>query len=341
MPLIAIEKLKEIVIKTLLTNNVSIKDATIIADTITYAHQTGKGSHGISRLPIYIKKIKNGSINPKNELFLEKNNKAIACLDAKNSFGQIAAEYAINLAISKAKKYGVGIVGVKNSNNFGTLAYFLNKAVNKKYICFIFSNSAPAIAPWGSNKALFGTNPIGFGFPTKAETAPIIFDMATSLAARGKIRLAAKNNEKIPFGWALDKNGNPTDNPIEALEGTMIPIGEHKGYGLTLTADILAGLLTNSAFAGNVLPLNTNGEFSRNGHFIQVLNIDFFMNIEEYYKKISFLIEKIKKQSEAVKLPGELSFNNIKINMTNIEISESILSELRRLLLECNVKVEI
>src|SRR5690606_6021650 len=186
------------------------------------------------------------------------------------------------------------------------------KAAEQNYISTIYSNSAPALAPWGGKKAIFGTNPIGYGFPTGKNKAPIILDMATSFAARGKIRLAAKNNEKIPLGWALDANGQPTEDPNEALKGTLVPIGEHKGSGLALIVDLFAGLLTGSAFAGDVLPLNTNGEYSKNGHFIMALDIDFFMEHDEYLKKINYLIVKIKEDgaSPTIKYPGERAYDN-------------------------------
>lgn len=343
MPQINLDVLNNIVIKTLTKSGVQEKDAQIISDSILFAHRTGKGTHGISRLPIYVKKIKNGSLNPFSEFSVVKDRKAVAVLDAENGFGQLAAHKAVKLAIKKANEFGVGIVGVRNSNNFGTAAYFLNQAAQQNFISTIYSNSAPALAPWGGSKAVFGTNPIGYGFPVGEGKAPIILDMATSFVARGKIRLAAKNNEKIPLGWALDQYGNPTDDANEALKGTLVPIGEHKGSGLSMIVDLFAGLLTGAGFAGDVLNLNTNGEYSRNGHFVMVLNIDFFMSQEEYQSKIEYLISKIKEQQTTItiKYPGESAFENSKTNSEYVPISDNVVSEINQLLTQMELNISL
>jgi L-2-hydroxycarboxylate dehydrogenase (NAD+) len=333
MPEIRIDQLKQITLDVLQRVGVSLSDAQIVSDTIVFAHQTGKGTHGISRLPIYIKKIKNGSLNPASKITIIKDKPVVKIWDANNGFGQVVAYRAMNAASEMANQFGVGIVGVRNSNNFGTIAYFLDLAARKDMISLIMSNSAPAIAPWGGSKALFGTNPMGFGFPNHPEQAPIIFDMATAFAARGKIRLAAKNGEKIPFGWALDANGNPTDNPEEALKGSLLPIGEHKGAGLAMIVDIFAGLIPGSAFAGNVLNLNTNGEFSRNGHFIMAINPDFFLEKEEYQERIRFLIERMKSENgDRISFPGERAQIKTLENATSVAIGEKPIQEINNLL---------
>src|SRR5690606_5619229 len=124
----------------------------IISDSILFAHRTGKGTHGITRLPIYVKKIRNGSLNPKSEFSFLKDSGVDSIMDANHGFGQLAAKYALDKAIEKAATFGAGVVSVKNSNNFGTAAYFLDRAVQKGIIAIIMANSAPAIAPWGGDK---------------------------------------------------------------------------------------------------------------------------------------------------------------------------------------------
>lgn len=334
MPEIQLNRIKTAVVKTLRKVEVSDTEADIIADSILFAHRTGKGTHGITRLPIYVKKIKNGSLNPFSKFSFIKDSGVVSVMDANHGFGQLAAKHALDKAIDKATSFGVGLTVVRNSNNFGTAAYFLNQATEKEIISIIMANSAPAIAPWGGDSALFGTNPIGFGFPVKKGSPPVIFDMATSLAARGKIRLAAKNSESIPLGWALDKNGNPTNNPNEALLGTLLPIGEHKGSGLSLTIDILSGLLSGSAFAGDVKPLNTDGSFSRNGHFILAIDIRFFMEYEEYLQKMNHLLIRYKesKKSGDIFYPGENAYNNIEKNTEMVILGEKPVMEINELL---------
>ena len=207
-------------------------DAGMVADSIVYAHTRGKHTHGIGRMPIYIRKIREGLLNPLTPMTLVRDNPALAVYDAENGFGQVAALRAMDTAISRAKLYGIGAAGVRNSNNFGTAGFIGEHAAFQGMIGFVIANSGPAIAPTGGRKAVLGTNPICAAFPGNDTIPPVIFDMACSNAARGKIRLAAKNGEKIPFGWAVDENGRETNDPNEALKGTMMPIGGYKGFGL-------------------------------------------------------------------------------------------------------------
>jgi L-2-hydroxycarboxylate dehydrogenase (NAD+) len=339
MPEIEISKIDLVVREVLEKVGVSSEHSEIISDTILFAHKTGKGTHGITRLPIYVKKIRNGSLNSKSEFSFLKDAGVVSVMDANHGFGQLAAKYALDKAIDKAATFGVGVVTVRNSNNFGTAAYFLDYAVKEGVIAIIMANSAPAIAPWGGDKPLFGTNPIGFGFPVREGKPPIIFDMATSLAARGKIRLAAKNGESIPLGWALDENGHPTNDPNKALKGTLLPIGEHKGSGLSLTIDVLSGLLSGSAFAGDVKPLNTDGAYSGNGHFILAMNIRFFMEYEEYLQKMDYLLTKYKESnnSNPIFYPGENAHNNALKNQTKVTLGEKPIQEINELLRDLEI----
>ena len=328
MPKISVNNIKKLINRVFSQTKVPSSDVEIITDTIIYSHLIGRATHGITRLPIYIKKIKNGSLNPLNEIQRIKETPVISVYDGKHGFGQVLANFGINKAIEKSDKYGIGIVGIRNSNNFGTISYFLNQIVKNNKIGVIMTNSAPAVAPWGGNKALFGTNPIGFCFPTPQGIPPIILDMATSIVARGKIRLAAKRNQTIPFGWALDKEGNPTQDPNLALKGSLLPIGDHKGSGLSLVVDFFSGLLTGSSFGGMVRNLNTDGEKSKNGHFIMVIDPFFFQEENEYNLNVQYLINSIKKTGNNVFYPGEKSFK-LKVNNNGIiEISDNVYKEI-------------
>jgi len=317
----------------LLKYGVPEEDASIIADSIVYAHTRGKHTHGIGRMPIYIRKIREKLINPETPILFLKDSPVISVIDAQNGFGQVAAIRAMELCINKAKQFGVGIVGVKDSNNFGTAGFIGEYAANNKMIGIIMSNSGPAIAPTGGGKAIFGTNPICVSFPSDGTCPPIIFDMACSSAARGKIRMAAKNGEKIPFGWAVDTEGNNTDDPNEALKGTMIPIGGYKGYGISMCIDILAGMLTGSAFGGEVKNLNHPTEISRYGHMIMAINPEFFITKEEYFKELNTLINNVKKcgKESAIFLPGEKSYYIAASNKEYVDIEQNLIDDMNNL----------
>ncbi len=333
---VKVSELKQLSIDLLERVGVPVSQASIIADSIVFAHQTGKSTHGINRLPIYLKKIKLGFMTAETKLTPIIDQETISVYSAEHGFGQVAMYFGMEIAINKAIENGIGVVGIRNSNNFGTAAFFADLAAQKRMISMIFSNSAPAIAPWGGKEPIFGTNPIAWGFPGTEDHPPIILDMAVSKVARGKIRAAAKCREKIPFGLALDKNGKPTDDPFEAIYGSMIPIGEYKGYGLALVVDILAGLLTGGSFGGNVKPLSYDKGYSDYGHLIIILNPDYFINEHDYNEKMNQLISKIKKTDyeKNIFLPGEQSFICKKQAFEYVELSETLWSELCRLLQE-------
>ena len=331
---VSIDNVSKAVSEILSKVGVNKQDSDIILDTILFANKRGVGTHGLGRLPLYVEKIKSEHFNPNNEIEIIKDISAIGILDAHNGFGQIAAYKATQMAIDKAKKFGVGVVGVRNGNNFGTAGYFGDLAAKEGFAALIFANAAPAIMPTGGNKVIFGTNPICFAFPGSKKYNPILLDMATTTAARGKIRLAAKNGEKIPFDWAVGPDGRPTDDPNIALEGALLPIAGYKGYGLSMFVDILAGLLTGSKYAGEVKNLSNMEEDSGNGHLFIVIDIDKFMSPDIKESRINNLYETVKLCGEPGKvfMPGEIEYNKLYNNADTIEISRKQFDEINNMI---------
>ena len=320
---ISIENLRQVVIETLIKVGVSQGDAEIILDTILFANRRGVATHGVGRLPLYVHKIAAGHYNPKNEIEVLADNVAYALLDAHNGFGQVVAYKATKMAIEKAKKYGVAVVGVRNSNNFGTAGYFGDMAAREGCAAMVYANAAPAIAPTGGNKTIFGTNPLCYAYPGDEEHDPILLDMATTIAARGKIRLAAKNGEKIPLDWAIGPDGQPTDDPNVALKGSLLPIGGYKGYGLSMFVDIFAGMLTGSHYAGEVKNLSKMKEDSGNGHLFVVIDLDKFMSPEEKKERIAHFYKAVKACGDEGKIfmPGEIEYIKMKNAVETVQIS--------------------
>ena len=327
---VTISAVRNISKQILIHVGVSPEHTEIIVDSIVYAHQSGKGTHGLGRLPLYVKKIQAGFMAAETSTDLVKDTPVLAVMDAKNGFGQVAATKAMDLCINKANYYGIGLVGVRRSNNFGTASFITEQAAAKGMIGIVLGNSGPAIAPTGGSHPLFGTNPLGIAFPNPAGDFPISLDMATSVVARGKVRQAAKSNEKIPFGWALDGNGQPTCDPFQALEGSMIPIGDHKGYGLSLAIDILAGLLTGSAFGGDVHPLGDMSANSNYGHLCMTINVDFFMTIDEWSQKIAYLVSSIKScgDPEKIRIHGESSHRSIRNSKEYVLVKNRVINDI-------------
>lgn len=312
---------------------VSERSAGILAETILYAGRCGISTHGIRHLPMYINKIKSGHLNPKDEIKVAVDDGAVAVLDADRCLGQVAAHQAVDLAVKKAKEYGIASVGVRNSNTFGAAGYYAYLAAQQGMASLIFANSAPAIAPTGGKKTIFGTNPICFGFPGSGEDAPIVLDMATTVVARSKVRMAAKNGEKIPMDWAIGPDGRPTDDPNEALKGSLLPIGGYKGYGLSLFIDLFAGLLTGAAFAGGVKPLSNMESDSGCGQLFILFDTGRFLDREELYDRLTAFSAAVKACGDegAVMLPGEPQFRRMAEQKDSVFIADDEAESINRL----------
>ena len=289
-------------------------DAEILWDSMAYADLRGKTTHGVARLPLYWKNIQAGTIDPQARPVTVSDKGALAVLDARNGFGQVAAARAVELAVQKARTFGISAVGVRNSNNFGAAGYYGLLAAEQGVASLIMANASPALVAPGASAQVLGTNPVCFAAPGAsaagdasdvADRPPIVFDMASTVVARSKIRLALKNQEEIPQDWAVDAAGNPTSSPKEALAGALLPVGGAKGYGLALMVDYFAGLLTGSAFAGQVKPLGDTDAPSRNGHFFIAVDVSAFYGKDEYQERYNELVEALKASGEAVRLPGE------------------------------------
>ena len=309
--------------------------ALICADALINAELVGAPTHGLSRLKMYCDRINKKVINPKPKIKIKKISQSIAHIDANNSIGFVAGNIGIKQAIKNAKKTGIGLVGIKNSGHYGLSGYYAEKAVKKNLIAFCFTNAPPAIAPHGSKKSLFGTNPICFGAPTSSKV-PFILDTSVSVINRGKIRVAAKTGKKIPEGVALDKFGKPTTDAKKALAGVQLPIAGFRGSGLAWMVDILSGVITGGNHSGKVKdPFDDFSGPQNIGHLFIVMKPNLFVG--NYNKRIKENIKKIKKlpKIKGVKeifYPGQNKFKRYKTNLKKgIAIPKNILEDLKKL----------
>lgn len=337
---VSIESVERIAKEALTAIGVEESSIEIIVDTILFANRRGKAPHGIGRLPLYVQKIQAGHLNPKDCTEKIMDSGAVALFDARNGFGQVAAMHALNTAFQKATEHGISAVGVRNGNNFGMAGYFGNIAAQKGFAALIFANAAPAIAPTGGKKTIFGTNPVCFSFPGVKDLDPLILDMASTVTARGKIRLAAKNGEKIPLDWAIGPDGKPTDDPNEALLGALLPIGGYKGYGLAMFVDLFAGLLTGSAYAGNVKNLNAMDQNSGNGNLFIVIDLKRFMTSDEYEERMTYFHQAVKACGEdgEVFMPGERGFLSYRECSEFVELSSKQIEEIHAIAKSLGIK---
>jgi len=286
-------------------------EAEIIADSLTEADLTGVESHGVSRVPVYLKRIETGVVNAAAKLEVVADLPGALVLDGCNSMGIVTGVRAMDLAVKKAETAGAGFVTVKNSNHFGIAAYFTRRALAKDMIGYAASNAPSTMAPWGGIKPYMGTNPFSVAIPAGSEL-PIVMDMATSVVAQGKIILAAKEGKPIPFGWAITKDGDPTDDPKAALEGTVLPFGGPKGYSISLLLDVLSGVLSGAAFGPYLANMWNDFKNPQNvGHCFGVMDVKKFLPLDEFKRKMDTMIRDIKsspraKGVEEIFLPGEI-----------------------------------
>lgn len=242
---------KEEVNRLLTDESVSAEQAEILSDCLTTADKYGVTSHGTAILSAHIQRIKNGGYNLKPNIKTVKETPSFAIVDGDNAIGPVSASYCVNLAMKKAKESGVYTVFGRNNNTFGPAFYYPLKAAQDGFIGFICSNSPAQMAPFGGKEKMLGTNPFSAVIPVPNDD-PIIIDMATSVVAKSKFKEYKAEGKSLPEGWALDKNGNPTTDPDEAMSGLVLPMAGFKGYAISLLIDVIAGALSGSAYLNNV-----------------------------------------------------------------------------------------
>lgn len=310
-------------------------EAYINADNLVDADLTGVESHGVSRMAIYLKRIRDGVVNPKCELKVVAEHPAVLVLDAKNSMGAVASSKAMQMAIKKARESGAAFVTVRNSNHFGTAAYYTKMALEHDMIGFSSTNGPARMAPWGGKDPYFGTNPFSIAVPAGKEL-PVVADMATSLVARGKIILAAKNNKEIPLGWAINKDGEETTNAKEALEGTVLPFGGPKGSAIALLIDVFCGILAGASFGPHIKDMYANfTEPTNTGHIFGAFDISKFIDKDIFKQNMDQMIREIKRSTPAkgvqeIFLPGEIELRKKQQRLKEgIPLSPAVIQELK------------
>lgn len=310
------------------------KHATTIAEHLVLANLRGIDSHGVSKVSIYTKRLEENIVNIDTSYSILKETPVSALLDGKNSMGIPIATKGMEIAVEKAKETGVGIVGIHHSNHAGMLAAYTSYAAANNCIALATTNAPPSMAPWGGREKFFGTNPFSYGIPTGNEI-DIVFDMATTVVAKGKIVLAERENRQIPLGWAISKDGKETTNPKEALDGIILPTGGPKGYGIAFLVEVLSGLLTGANYGPYIGDLFTNFEKEQNvGQFFIVMRADLFEDIDVFKERMDRLVKEIREVKrmdnvDKIYLPGEIELElKAKREKAGIPVSQEIVHDL-------------
>lgn len=287
---------------------VPAEDAALVADALTSADARGMHSHGVVRLPIYVRRIVAGGARGGISGAIVRETAATVVLDGQDGIGQVIAARAMREAIRKARAAGAGVVGVRRSNHFGEGAYYVAQAISEGMIGLITTSGSPNMPYWGAREPVLGTLPLAVGVPAGDEM-PIVLDLAFGTVSKGKVIQAAAKGERIPNDWAVDSDGNATDDPQAVLDGGWIlPIGGYKGSGLILIMEVLAAVLTGSRFATDVYDLyGDQGRPQGLGHFAFAIDVSAFMPLEELTERVDRLIQIIRASAVdgEVLMPGE------------------------------------
>ena len=336
--LIAAEPLKAFCSQILQKIGLPESDADLTADNLVFADLRGTDTHGVSRLGVYVQLIEGKVVNTRPHPTIIKDNGATLLIDGDNALGQISGGFAMKSAIERAKKFGLSWVGVRNGGHLGALAYYAMMALPHDMIGICTTNTPPLLAPWGGKAPGIGNNPFAIAVPTGTDI-PLVLDMALSVVARGNLFLAAKEGKKIPQGWAIDKNGAPTQDPNEALKGSVLPIGAYKGAGIAIMIDVLCGVLMGAAFGqdtGSIVPPDLSKPLGL-GHVMAAIAINSFISMDDFKIRIGRYIEQIKQNPLAegfdeVVVPNEKEFQTeMNRRKKGIPLSPTSVDELFRL----------
>jgi L-2-hydroxycarboxylate dehydrogenase (NAD+) len=288
-------------------------DAQTIAGLMVEADLRGSDTHGVIRLPLYVRRLRAGGVNPKPNIRVISDRPSVALIDGDNGMGHLVMRRAAELAVEKARATGIGWVGARMSNHAGPAALYVTHPLDHDMIGLYFAvGSNNHLPPWGGSESLLGTNPMAVAVPT-LEEPPIVLDMAPTVAAYGKVRLKAQRGEAMPVGWMIDREGKPLTDPKRADEGYLLPIGNYKGYGLSLIIALLAGALNRAALGRDVIDfVKETGKATNTGQAIMALSIGAFMPPAEFKKMVDEFIRDIRHsrrlpEVERIWLPGEQS----------------------------------
>jgi len=290
-------------------------EAAIISDGITTASlwwHPGQGQ-GLEKFFRYHRRVKNGGIVPRAKMEWVAEGPAFALLEAAKAFGYVAAHTAMRKAVDLARLSGVAMVGVRNSNHFGIAGCHAKTAADAGCIGLAMTNAGAEMAPWGAKTAVLGTNPWGIAVPRK-DAYPIVLDMALTMSGRGMIAWALKEERQVPDDLALTPEGRRSTNPAELIDGTQLPIGRFKGYGLSFMTDVLAGVLTGAKFGKTVFQEETHFDV---GHTLIAINIEAFMPRDRFDERLEQLIREVKSATpinpgDEILLPGEAEFRRMR-----------------------------
>jgi len=335
------EKIKVVLTQIAKNAGASDYEAEILADSIVDAELRGMSSHGMVRYPSYMARIKQGLYATKAEFRVERDEGAVVLLDAQNGLGAPAAMRATELAVERAGKYGISLVGVNHANHFGCGSYYTKYAASKGMISFIIANANAWVAPYGGAKKKLGTNPLGFAIPN-GDKEPFLVDMATSEAAQGKVVVASKKGISVPPTWGVDAEGKPCTDPNAILNGgALMPFGGPKGYGISLAIELLCSALAGGCRSTEMGSMFDTEKLVGTGYLICVIDVSKMVDPAVFADRVQEIFDDMKDAStpeSEVLIPGEIEDRKAAIALEKgIEVADAVFEDLKKLAEEYGV----
>jgi LDH2 family malate/lactate/ureidoglycolate dehydrogenase len=310
-------------------------DAALLADSLVAADLGGVHSHGVLRVPEYVKKLTAGGVDPRGRPRVVRDSGACLVIDGGNSMGQIGAHFAMERVIERAETTGIAAASIRGSNHCGAMAYFASQALAHAMIGLATTNALPTMAPWGGAQRLLGINPLAIAIPA-GEEPPIVYDAAFSAASHGKIRIYQQRGWPLPDGWALDRQGEPTTDPAAAIDGLLQPIGGFKGAGLAMIMGILASMLSGASYGTELGSMETGPRPGQDGHFVAAIRVAVFEKGDTFKSRVDQAIRQLRDCPRApgcdrIYAPGEKELLTRQAYLRDgIPLTRDTLADLRR-----------
>ncbi|MEM5947591.1 Ldh family oxidoreductase [Spirochaetia bacterium 38H-sp] len=331
----AVDELTELSVSRLVSVGLDKEQAQDVAQVLVYADARGINSHGVIRVPHYVKRIKSGGINLDSDFPVCSISESAFLMDAKGGMGHVALKRFSSYLADKAKEKGFVLGGIKNSSHAGAIGYYASLLADKGLISLIFANTDPAVVPYGGKRPFLGTNPVTFCFPGKKER--FLLDMATSETSLGTILFARERGERIPHGWAVDESGKSVDDPERAKY--LLPFGGYKGYGIMLMVEFLTGVLIGGSYGPNLVKMYGDMDKLRDlSVWLLVMDPGIFRSKEAVMAMADELIATLRSEppaegTEKILIAGDLAEKNYKESLkSGIKLPEKLAKYMRGLI---------
>lgn len=310
----------------------SLEESELLADVLVAADCGGVHSHGVMRVGAYAELVRAGVWRSGLRPRVVHESPGLLLLDAEGCVGPVAAVEAVHRCVEKARHAGLAGVWVGAAGHFGRAGYYAELAAERGFVGVALSNAMPSLAPWGGRERVLGNNPVAIAVPRR-HGPPLVLDMALSVGAQGWVRLAAERGERLPPGWALDPEGNPTDDPRQALAGSLLPVGGYKGYGLAFMVEVLVAVLSGGAFGRGVSP--RRGSRFAASHAFFAVDIRHLRPLDAFLDDLEGLVAMVKSTPLApgfqeVLVPGEPEVRRRASQRDSVELPAEVLTHVRR-----------